>query len=236
MNAFTLTMALLMGLTGSLHCAGMCGPIILVMPFQRLSGLQKWLGITLYHFGRVSVYALLGLVLHSFKSVFQPQWQQYISIGLGALLLLIGILSFFPGSRFSVKLPWTGFIQKQLGRFMANPGILSLFGTGMLNGLLPCGLVYMALSATVTADTGWQAMKLMYAFGLGTVPMLTAITVLKDRTKLLQLAHFRKLVPVVMLFFGSLFVLRGLNLGIPYLSPKVTVEHNEVKASCCHKE
>ena len=59
-----LTMALLMGLTGSLHCAGMCGPIIWVMPFQFISGFKKWMGIGLYHFGRITVYALLVLTLH----------------------------------------------------------------------------------------------------------------------------------------------------------------------------
>lgn len=235
MNTLTLTMALLMGLTGSLHCAGMCGPIIWVMPFQRLSGFKKWLGIGLYHFGRITVYALLGLVLYSFKSLFQPQVQQYISIVLGAMLLVLGILSFFP-TRFSVKLPWTGFVQNKLGAFMGHPSVFSLFVTGMLNGLLPCGLVYMALSATVMAPTVLNSMMLMYTFGLGTVPMMVALTVIKDRARIMHAVHFRKFVPVVMLLFGSLFVLRGMNLGIPYISPKVMVEQNEVKAQCCHKE
>lgn len=235
MNSLTLTMALLMGLTGSLHCAGMCGPIIWVMPFQRLSGFKKWLGIGLYHFGRITVYALLGLVLYSFKSLFQPQVQQYISIALGTMLLVLGILSFFP-TRFSVKLPWTAFVQNKLGAFMGHPSVFSLFVTGMLNGLLPCGLVYMALSATVMAPTVLNSMMLMYVFGLGTVPMMIALTVIKDRARIMHAVHFRRFVPIVMLLFGSLFVLRGMNLGIPYISPKVMIEQNEVKAQCCHKE
>lgn len=235
MNTLGITMGFLMGLTGSLHCAGMCGPIIWVMPFQQLSGWRKWLGIGLYHIGRITVYALMGVLLFSFKSLFEPQVQQYISIILGGVLLIVGILSFFP-SRFTVKMPWTGFVQNNLSRFMAQPTIGTLFITGMLNGLLPCGLVYMALSASVVASTPLNAAILMYAFGIGTAPMLIALTIIKDRTKVLRANHFRKFVPVVMLFFGSLFVLRGMNLGIPYLSPKITMEQNEVKAECCHKE
>lgn len=224
-----------MGLTGSLHCAGMCGPIIWVMPFQVLSGWKKWLGIALYHIGRITVYALMAAILFSFKSLFQPQVQQYVSIILGAVLLLVGLASFFPTKFNVVNVPWTGFVRKKLGHFMGHPSLSSLLATGMLNGLLPCGLVYMALSATMAADTVGNAMVLMYAFGIGTAPMLVALTVLKDRTKLMHQMQFRRFVPVVMLLFGSLFILRGLNLGIPYLSPKVEMQQTAIKAECCHK-
>ena len=234
MGTFSITMAFIMGLTGSLHCAGMCGPIIWVMPFQVLNGWKKWIGIALYHIGRITVYALMATVLFSFKSLFQPQIQQYVSIVLGALLLVVGLATFFP-SRFNVTMPWTGFVRKKLGHFMGQPSLGSLLATGMLNGLLPCGLVYMALSATMAAQTVQTAVVLMYAFGIGTAPMLVVLTVLKDRTKLLHQMQFRKFVPVVMLFFGSLFILRGLNLGIPYLSPKVQMEETAIKADCCHK-
>ena len=233
MNTVTLTMALLMGAAGSLHCVGMCGPIMLVMPFQALSGFGRWLGISLYHLGRISVYALLGLVLHSFTTLFQPHWQQYISVTLGVLLLLTGVLSFF-SARLQFRMPWTGFITKQLGRFMGSPRLSGLFFTGALNGLLPCGLVYMALSMAVTADTALQSMSLMFAFGLGTAPMLVALTVLKMRIAPL-LPAFRKMVPVVIFCFGCVLLVRGLNLGIPWLSPEVKMEQQTVKASCCHQ-
>lgn len=237
MGSITITVAFLMGLTGSLHCAGMCGPIIWVMPFQVYSGYKKWLGILLYHFGRISIYALLGVLLFSFKSIFQPQVQQYISIGLGVLLLVAGLASFFPAHKYSIKLPWTDFVKKNLSRFIAKPSIGSLFITGMLNGLLPCGLVYMALSVSVMGtNSAAMAASMMYVFGLGTMPMLITLTVIKDKAKFLSMASMRRFVPAIMLFFGCLFVLRGMNLGIPYVSPKVTMEQNEVKAQCCHKE
>lgn len=233
MSTLTLAMALLMGVAGSLHCAGMCGPIVLVMPFQALSGFRKWTGILLYHFGRISVYAILGLILHSFTSLFRPQWQQYISIILGGLLLIAGVISFF-STRIKISLPWTGFITRQLGRFMGSPRRSGLFFTGALNGLLPCGLVYMALSMAVTAASPLQSMALMFAFGLGTTPMLIALTALKMRMSNL-LPAFRKVVPVVVFCFGCLLLLRGLDLGIPWLSPEVKMEQQTVKASCCHK-
>jgi len=236
MSTFTLSMALLMGLTGSLHCAGMCGPIVWVMPFGMMNGFKKWLGIALYHIARISVYASMAIVLHSFKNLFQPQWQQYISIALGIVLLVIGFVSFIPNTKLKVSLPWAGFVKNQLGRFIGNPSLFSLTMAGLLNGLLPCGLEYMALSSTVTAPTPVEAATLMYAFGLGTVPMMVGITMLKNKASFLRFNHVRKLVPVMMFAFGALFVMRGMNLGIPYLSPKVSVEHNEVKASCCHKK
>jgi len=235
MDSISLSMALVMGLAGSLHCAGMCGPIVWVIPFQMITGVRKWLGIGLYHFGRISVYGIMGVVLHSFKSLFNPQVQQYLSITLGALLLLAGIISFLPVRQLTVKLPWTGFVHKQLGKFIGNPQLKSLFFSGMLNGLLPCGLVYMALSMSVTASTAVQSLGLMYAFGLGTVPALVTITVLKERAHFLRTNHIKKMVPVLMFVFGCIFVLRGMNLGIPYLSPKIVLEQGAVKSNCCHK-
>lgn len=226
-------MAFIMGLTGSLHCAGMCGPIIWMMPFHVLSGFKKWLAIALYHFARISVYALFGLILHSFKALFNPGWQQYISIGLGIVLLVAGISTFFSVKH--INLPWAGFIKKHLGKFISNPGLFQLFIAGTLNGLLPCGLVYMALSMAVNASSAVDASLLMYAFGLGTLPMLTGLTIIRNSPFLLRLTQARKMVPVIMFVFGCLFIVRGMNLGIPYLSPKVVIEHNEIKHTCCHK-
>ena len=235
MNTFTFTIALLMGFTGSLHCAGMCGPIIWVMPFQFLHGIKKLFGIALYHFGRITTYALLAMVLHSFSNLFTPRLQQYVSIGLGILLLVTGLLAFMPASKTNIKLPWTEYVKKRLGHFIARPGMGALFMAGFLNGLLPCGLVYMALSAAITTGSTIQAMELMYVFGLGTVPMLAGITLLKSRMMFLRMAHFRKIVPVTMFVLGSLFVIRGMNLGVPYLSPALETTAHGVKASCCHK-
>ena len=235
MDASVIIMALLMGFTGSLHCAGMCGPIVWIMPFQLFKGIKKFAAIALYHTGRISVYAVLALVLHSFRNLFDPRIQQYISIILGCTLLLAGVLSFFSGHLSQLKLPWGGFVKKQLGKVIGKPGLGAITAAGILNGLLPCGLVYMALSASMTLSSSAQAIGLIYFFGIGTLPMLVSITVLKNKIHFLRGNHIKKLVPIVVFSFGCLFVLRGMNLGIPYLSPKVEVSHNEIH-SCCHKK
>ena len=235
MTLVELGLALAMGLTGSLHCAGMCGPIVWVMPFQALTGVQRWVGILLYHFSRISMYGLMGLVLFSFRSLFQPQVQQYMSIGLGLVLLLAGFFSFLRAPAIQLRLPWTGFVTRQLGKIIGTPSMTTLAVSGLLNGLLPCGLVYMALSLAVAAPTAAESLLVMYVFGAGTVPVLLLLTVLKGKVSFLRTTKLRKAVPAFMLFFGSLFVLRGMNLGIPYLSPEITVTQQVVKAACCHK-
>lgn len=228
--------ALVMGLVGSLHCAGMCGPIMLILPFQQFSPARRVLAMALYHLGRISIYASMGLVLHSFKSLFHPQWQQGVSLVLGSLLLASGLYSFLVRGNMP-SLPWTGWVRRQASRFMGNPSLGALTIAGVLNGLLPCGLVYMALSLAATAPNAPQAALAMYAFGAGTLPMLVSITLLKQRVRFLQSAGLRRFVPVMLVAFGGLFLLRGANLGIPYLSPKVEIaaETGEVHSECCHK-
>lgn len=229
--------ALLMGLTGGLHCAGMCGPIMLIMPFHHFSGGKKVLAIVTYHLMRISVYAAMAVVLYSFKGSFRPEVQRYVSMVLGAILLLAGILSFLPfGLPANVKLPWSGFVQRNIGRFIGQPSLSSIAVSGMLNGLLPCGLVYMALSATLALAGPGQAVLFTYSFGLGTVPMLVAIALLGRKVSFFHGRTFRKLTPLLVFSFGCLFLLRGMNLGIPYLSPKVAVAKGKVIHSCCHKK
>ena len=237
MSSLSLTMAFLMGLTGSLHCAGMCGPIVWVMPFQHLQGFKKFLGIFLYHFARTSVYVLLGLILLSFRGLFHPEWQRYISIVLGVLLLVAGSLAFLPGNRLKLNVPWAEGVKNLLGRFIGRPGMSTFFVTGALNGLLPCGMVYMALAASVATGTPLQVAGLLYSFGLGTVPMLVTITLLKSKLSGSIFQHLKRSVPVLMFIFGSLFVLRGMNLGIPYLSPRIEIaQQGTVTSTCCHRK
>src|ERR1700761_8607152 len=123
MSGFTYTVALLMGFTGSLHCAGMCGPIMWILPFQALQGLKRWLAIALYHTGRISTYALIAFILHSFKVFFNPKWQQYFSVAAGGTLLLMGIFSFYPGSKLKLQLPWVKFVQDKLWYFIRYPKV-----------------------------------------------------------------------------------------------------------------
>ncbi|RYZ50235.1 MAG: sulfite exporter TauE/SafE family protein [Sphingobacteriales bacterium] len=232
MSTTLAAMMFLMGLTASLHCAGMCGPIMLVMPFQQLGGVRRYAGILLYHFGRVSVYALIGLILYSFKILFPVQIQQYIAIATGVMLFLAGILTLLPLRALRFTLPWSGFITQQLGRFMGSPSLGALWLTGVFNGFLPCGMVYMAISAMVsTAGSGPEAVTMMYSFGAGTAPLLIGLTVLKDKLAFLRNGSFKKLVPFAMILFGCFFILRGLDLGVPFMLPH-TADPGTTTVSC----
>ena len=228
--------ALLMGLTGSLHCAGMCGPIMLFMPFHQLKGFKKAIGIFLYHFSRISAYALMASILFSFRNLFNPGVQRFVSIGLGAMLLVVGILSFLPlKERWQIKLPWSSFIRQKLSHFIGNPGLMAISVSGFLNGLLPCGLVYLALSTTLALHSPLQAVVFTYVFGLGTWPVLVSIIMFRSKITIRKRILVQKFTPLVVFLFGCIFVLRGLNLGIPYLSP-ATEMSNGVIHSCCHKK
>jgi hypothetical protein len=236
MNPSLLITAFVMGLAGSLHCAGMCGPIVWVMPFQHYTGARRIFGIALYHTGRISAYALLGVLIHFFRELFHPQWQQYFSVAAGVALLAMGLLYFLPQSGVRYKLPWTNAVTRGLGKVIAQHHPAWLMAAGALNGFLPCGMVYMALAAALSVSTVPQAAAMMYAFGLGTVPMMVVITVLRAKAPLRGLP-VRKWAPVIMLLFGCLFVLRGANLGIPYVSPKAEGAKAPAGApamSCCH--
>lgn len=235
MNSAAFIAALAMGLTGSLHCAGMCGPIIWVLPFSSFPSYKRWIAIGLYHTGRISMYAALGWLLYAFRALFHPQWQQYVSIAAGVVLLLAGLWSFFPGRLPAMRLPWMGLVQARLGKLLTRPSLHGLFLGGVLNGLLPCGLVYMALSLSVTAGSASAAILLMYTFGAGTLPMLVGITLLRRKLRFTSGVWIRRWVPLALFFFGSLLVVRGMNLGIPYLSPRISMEQHTLKASCCHK-
>jgi len=235
MDISTLFLAFIMGLTGSLHCAGMCGAIVWIMPFQVFNGYRKFAAIAIYHLARISIYAAMALILFAFRDVFKPQVQQFVSVSLGCILLIAGVVSFLPGRKMNISLPWVDHVKKGLGNVIGHPSLRKIAIAGALNGLLPCGLVYMALSATMTLKTAAMAVSFIYAFGLGTMPLLIGITLLKQRMDL-KMIHIRKFVPVIVFLFGCLFVMRGLNLGIPYLSPKVEMVHQQIKHSCCHKK
>ncbi len=228
--------ALLMGLAGSLHCAGMCGAIMLILPFQRFEGVKKIVAVGLYHSARITAYGCMAVVLFSFRGAFNPVVQQYVSVILGCLLLLAGLLSFMPLTRGRFRLPWSGFVQKQLSLFVSKPTLTSITVSGFLNGLLPCGLVYMVLSATLALQSAGQAALFTAFFGLGTIPVLVGITLLRHRLPFLQGRHIKKITPVVVFSMGALLLVRGMNLGIPYLSPKVSIANEKIVHSCCEKK
>lgn len=232
-----LWVAISLGFLGSLHCAGMCGPIALALPLGRLSAFGKWLGTFSYSLGRISTYALLGLLFGLFgRGLVLAGAQQWVSIITGAILVLSIVLPQHVLHKFSLTAPvarFTGGLKSKMLRFMKSDRPSTLFLFGMLNGLLPCGLVYLALMSSLSAGTAVSGAAFMTLFGLGTAPMLIGVAFAGQMVSGQLRSYFRRIVPIAVVIIGLLFILRGLGLGIPYLSPPEGALQVEATESCC---
>jgi hypothetical protein len=227
--------AFLMGMAGSLHCVGMCGPIAMTLPLQQSSGLHRLSGTLLYNAGRITTYAIAGFLFGWIGRSFQFfGWQQKISILLGItiLLFLIGPLAWSGKSLHPLISQAMYRVRAALAKLLHDPKPSALYTTGLLNGLLPCGLVYMALAGSAITGRGPEGAGFMAAFGAGTVPAMLATSYLGQWMKQPLRLRLRKIYPVLMAAMAILLILRGLNLGIPMLSPKLNVPANA--AVDCH--
>ena len=220
------------GLAGSLHCLGMCGPIALAVPVHR-SG--KLAGALLYNGGRVLTYAIMGLVLGLFsRQLVMIGWQQSASIVLGVLVLLMAFVPSLANklSPSSAIARGTGKLKSALGYWLKKRSAIAIAVLGMLNGLLPCGLVYLALAGALVSGGAINGAAYMAAFGLGTAPALASVMLLGSAIKPAFRARMRKAVPYVIALTGLLLILRGAGLGIPYLSPQLQADAPH--KTCCH--
>lgn len=212
--------ALLTGLMGSLHCLGMCGPLIMAMPHS--SNVQA----VLYHLARVLAYAFLGLLVGSFGWTLNwAGFQQSISIFAGVLMIALGL------GLLRKKGSWPKFFIALFNKMSSKKGNLASAGMGFLNGLLPCGMVYVALSGALATQSLLDGAFYMMVFGFGTWPMMLGISWTKQLWKPEWRRKAMKLVPVLTVLIGLLFIVRGMNLGIPYLSPEI----NNHQLECCEE-
>ncbi len=211
--------AFTIGLLGSLHCVGMCGPIALALPYQ---GKQRWVAaanVLLYNGGRVITYALIGLVIGTLgKGLFLAGLQTQVSIGLGVLLLLIALFSINVEAKL-LRIPafskLNNWVKQRLSGLLRRHNRSSLFFIGMLNGLLPCGLVYMAVVGAISTGNVWQGMAYMSLFGLGTIPLMLATALAGQFINIRLRNRLRKLIPVFLIAFAVLFIARGMQFHIP---------------------
>ncbi|HNS42824.1 MAG TPA: sulfite exporter TauE/SafE family protein [Taishania sp.] len=234
--------ALILGLGASLHCLGMCGPLVMAVPISSKTWQGKAVGITQYHLGKTFTYALLGLVVGVIGISLQTlKWMQILSIITGVLIILFAWKKF-------IKLPASNKIQQFLTRF-SGKSLNKLFKStipfkpfffGMINGLLPCGLIYIALLNSLLAGDPFSSMVAMAFFGVGTIPILT----LAKFASLKFNWQASKITPVLVTVVGLLIIVRGMNLGIPYISPKINTSiiassdkdvKQTVSMDCCHK-
>lgn len=244
--------AFLLGLAGSFHCVGMCGPIALSLPLRGETIAGKIGGSILWSFGRIVTYSLMGAVFGAIGFGFRMAgFQQIVSIVVGVLMILSVFLpSLFKRFRIGKLTALFNPIHNGMQQLFREKNNRALFLIGIFNGLLPCGLVYLAIAGAIgTADTA-MAIGYMALFGLGTLPLLLAVSMLGNIISQTLRNQLNKVVPFVVVLIGIIFILRGLTLGIPYLSPpkeKLTPSHHlktemkemkkeAAKNACCEQE
>lgn len=220
-----------LGLISNLHCIGMCGPLVIAVPISD-NPTRKWIDILTYHLSRIFVYGILGLFIGMLGSQLSI-WgmQQAVSIIGGVIILIYAIskifkTSFLPNKETQLNKKITQWIVY----FMSNQSLYSKAILGALNGLLPCGLVYIALAASLVYGNIFNSMAHMIAFGLGTFPSLILIMLFKHKMNFSLRTKINKLTPYFLGLVACILILRGMNLGLPYISPKLNDKH-----SCCEK-
>ncbi len=229
--------AFTMGLLGSFHCVGMCGPLALSLPLSTNTIWSKFSGAFLYNTGRIITYSVFGFVFGLIgKSASLFGYQQWLSISLGVLIIFFVIL---PKriSVFSYKNYITVFFEKirsGLGNLFSRKNYSSLFFIGILNGLLPCGLVYMAAAAAVATGDIVDSILFMAFFGLGTLPIMWSLAFFGNYVSIGIRQKIRRAYPYMMMMMGCLLILRGMGLGIPYISPEMKAERKN-SIECCVK-
>ncbi len=235
---FELISAFSIGLLGSFHCVGMCGPIALALPVNSKSAFRRTLAILIYNIGRVITYGLLGFVMGLVgKSFSLFGFQQWASIIAGAGVLLFLLFNTILKRNLFSSAKMVGWLKKPFARLLKKPENSSLFFIGLLNGFLPCGLVYTALFGAIATNHLFYSTLFMILFGLGTVPMMAFVTFSSKKISLGFRNKLRKTVPLFVGCMGILLIARGLNLGIPFISPKLQkdAQTNEQKIDCCEK-
>ncbi len=230
--------AFIMGLAGSFHCVGMCGPIALALPLNRKSNLTKTTGILFYNMGRIATYVMLGIVLGFFgKGLKLAGILQYVSITIGVIIITSVLLpSLLKKISFTSQyyLKFNNWLKTKLGKYLTKKSNSSLFILGLLNGLLPCGLVWIAMVGSIAYGSISSGAQFMLFFGLGTLPMMFALPYFSSSISATFRTKMTKAIPYVMVLFGLLFILRGLNLDIPYISPALSEDGTEIKSCCKH--
>jgi sulfite exporter TauE/SafE len=230
--------ALLIGFTGSFHCVGMCGPLAMALPVKE--GEKKGFRIFQYLVGKTITYSILGGLFGLFGSqLILAGWQQAVSIVLGCLLLGVTFCLLFKKSWFH-----QGFVANWISEKL-NPLFVKLFNSdspftavafGMLNGLLPCGLVYMGIIGAISTSSFANGMLFMALFGIGTMPVMLSFLLMAKQFSFTFKRVIQKATPYLMMAMAAMLILRGLGLSIPFVSPDLSevlfIEKSGTKIVC----
>lgn len=231
---------LTIGIVGSLHCMGMCGPIVVALPLKNQNLFTKILGAILYNSGRVATYGVLGLLFGLLgRGIHMAGFQQWTSIILGIVMIVSVLFPFVFREKITVGNLLAGMAAQLISRLkklFASRSYRSLLLIGLLNGLLPCGLVYVAIAGAISSGSVVSGSLFMVLFGLGTIPLLLLAALASDAIGQRIRAKMQRAVPYFVFFLGVLFILRGMSLGIPFISPtaeKLAPKEVVEKGSCC---
>ena len=236
MNEFLFT-ALSVGFIGSVHCIGMCGPIALALP--RGDGGKAALvgGRLLYNSGRIITYAALGALFGAVGGLMDiAGLQQTLSIVIGVLVILAVLLPARLKARAGAALggnPLGDRVRRGVSALFRSRKSGALLGIGLLNGLLPCGFVYIGIAGAVLGDGPLEGMLYMTMFGLGTIPLMLLTSLAGDAFGAPLRRRIARLIPAMAFVLGVLFVARGLALDIPLLSPPAAGLSAQ-EPECCH--
>ena len=214
----------------------MCGPIAMMLPVDRNNPTKKTTQIFTYHLGRLTAYSSLGLLFGLLgKGLFIAGLQQQLSIVVGLLMIIVAIVPEKVFARYNFSKPVYKVISKvksSLGKQFKNKSYKSLFTIGLLNGYLPCGMVYVALFGAIAMQSVAVGTLYMFLFGLGTVPMMSAIVYIANFITPKTRNSIQKAIPILTILIGMLFIIRGLGLDIPYISPSNSSLFIQAEANC----
>ena len=228
--------AFIFGLISSFHCVGMCGPIAMMLPVDRNNEAKKVTQIITYHLGKLSAYGILGVVFGILgRSFYLAGMQQQLSIIVGVLMIVVALVPEKVFAKYNFSKPVYKIISKvksNLGQQFKNKSYKSLFTIGLLNGFLPCGMVYVAIFGAIAMQSISLGIAYMLLFGIGTIPMLTAVIYITNLISFSMRGTLQKIIPVVAVVIGILFIIRGLGLDIPYLSPSNMSLFVQSEANC----
>jgi len=222
----------LVGLLGSFHCIGMCGPIAIALPRSKNLLLTR----LLYNFGRITTYSLLGLLFGLLGQRLEMfGLQRIISITLG-IVIIIAVLT---PSAYRIRIAQNlglyngvNLLKTYFARMFKSHSLSGMYIIGILNGLLPCGFVYIGITGAIAVGNAFNGMMFMTMFGLGTFPVMLGASLIGVYINMNIRQKLTRLLPAFSIILAAIFILRGLNLGIPYLSPKL--EHKQKTEVICH--
>lgn len=212
-------LALSMGLISSFHCVGMCGPIALALPVHRGTRTRQVAGVIAYNAGRGLTYALFGMVIGTLGA--SMAWLgilRYASIGVGVAMLAYVLWPAGLEGRLRMPAFWqqmVGRLRQKMGFYLKRHDLPAMALLGMLNGAIPCGMVYMALLSSVATGSVWGGGAFMMLFGLGTMPAMLALGIARQQFTPALRTRIRKLTPVLLAVAGIWLVARGVMTTLP---------------------